>query len=85
MCYINQDLPVKIVTSYKFPTNLEVLPIEITIGKRKILLLGLYRQPSYSENDFLFHLENALSRYTTTYENIILIGDFNMKPVKNKY
>ena len=85
MCYINQDLPVKIVTSYKFPTNLEVLPIEITIGKRKILLLGLYRQPSYSENDFLFHLENALSRYTTTYENITLIGDFNMNPVKNKY
>ena len=42
MCYINQDLPVQIVTSYKFPTNLKVLPIEITIGKGKILLLGLY-------------------------------------------
>ena len=48
MCYVNQNLPVKIVTSYKFPTNLEVLPLEITLGKRKILLLGLYRPPSYS-------------------------------------
>ena len=85
MCYINQDLPVKIVTSYKFPTNLEVLPIKITIGKRKILLLGLYRPPSYSENDFLFHLENALNHYNTTYENITLIGDFNMNPDKNKF
>ena len=85
MCYINQDLPVKIVTSYKFPRNLKVLPIEITIGKRKILLLGLYRPPSYNENDFLFHLENTLSHYNTTYENITLIGHFNMNPDKNKF
>ena len=72
------------MTSYKFATNLEVLPIEIMI-KKKILLLGLYRPPSYSENDFLFHLENALSHYNTTYENITLIGDFNMNPDKNKF
>ena len=77
MCYINQDLPVKIVTSYKFPTNLEILPIEITLGKRKILPPGLYRPPPlpYSENNFLFHLENALSHYTTTNANITLVGD----------
>ena len=31
----------------------EILPKEITLGKRKILLLGLYRPPSYSKNDFL--------------------------------
>ena len=79
MCYIYQNFPVKIVTSYKFPTNLEVLPIEI------ILLLGLYRPPSYSENDFLFYLKNALSHYNTTYENITLIEDFNMNPDKNKF
>ena len=36
MCYINQGLPIKIVTSYKFPTNLEVLPIKITVGKKNI-------------------------------------------------
>ena len=71
--------------SYKFPTNLKVLPLETTIGKRKILLLGLYRPPSYSENDFLFHFKNSLSYYTTTYENITLIGDFNINPIKNKF
>ena len=80
--HINQDLSAKIVTSYKFLINLEVLPIEITLCKRKILLLGFNRPPSYSENEFLFHLENVLSHYTTTYENITLIEDFNMNPVK---
>ena len=42
-----------------------------------MLLLGLYRPLSYSENEFLLHLENALSHYTTTYENITLIGNSN--------
>ena len=80
MCYINQDLPVKIVTSYKFPKNLEILPIEITLGKRKILPPGLYKPPPppppppYSKNNFLFHLENALSHYTTN-ANVTLVGD----------
>ena len=60
ICYINQDLPTKIVTRYKCPTNLEVSPIEITLGKI-ISLLGLYITPFYSENYFYFHLENALS------------------------
>ena len=43
MYYINQDLPAKILTSYKGSTNLEVLSIEITLVKTKILLLGLYK------------------------------------------
>ena len=50
-----------------------------------MLPLGLYRPSFYSENDFLFHLENALSHYTTIYENIALIGDFNMNRDKNKF
>ena len=62
--------------------SLEVLPIEITIGRRKIFFLGLYRPPSYSENDFLFHLENALSHYNTTY---VLVADQATKTQKLIY
>ena len=36
MCYINQDLPVTKVNNYKFLTNLEVSPIEITLGKKNV-------------------------------------------------
>ena len=49
------------------------------------MLLGLYRPPSYSNNEFLFHLENALSHYSTINENITLIKDLNMIPDKNKF
>ena len=85
LCYINRDLPVKIVTNYKFLTNLEVLSIKKTVGKRKILVVGIYRPPSYSENNFLFHLENTLSQDTTTYENITSIEGFDMNPDENRF
>ena len=41
MCHVNPDLPVKIVTSNTFRTNLNVSTIEITLGKRRILFLVL--------------------------------------------
>ena len=68
ICYRNQNLSVKIVTSCKFSTNLEVLPIEMTLAldKRILGFLGFYRPTSHSEKDFSLHLENALTQLTFT-------------------
>ena len=59
-------------------TNFEILTLEIILDKMKILLMGLYKPPSFNEKDFLFHVNNAYTFLCTTYENIALIGDFNM-------
>ena len=48
-------------------------------------LSRLYRPLSYSGNDFLLPLENALIHYTTAYENITLTGGFYMNRDKNKF
>ena len=50
----------------------------------KILLMGLYKPPSFNENDFWFHLNNAYKFFCTTYENVMLIGNFNMIPGNKK-
>ena len=50
----------------------------------KFLLIGLYKPPSCNEKDFLFHLNNPSIFFCTTYENITLIGDFNMVPESKK-
>ena len=50
----------------------------------KILLMGLYKPPSFNEKDFLFHLNNTYNFFCTTYENITLIDDFNMIPENKK-
>ena len=90
MYYISQNLPVKEVTSYKFPSNLKVLPREITPSKRKILLLLLcrphliLRMASNCIWKMSLYYYKSL-HYITTYENITLIRDFNMNLKKNKF
>ena len=60
--YINEDIPFKIIQNSSLSPTLEVLPIEINLGK------------------FKFHLDQAHNFFSTKYEKITLIGDFNMQP-----
>ena len=78
--YINEDIPFKIIQNSSLPPTLEVLLIEINLGRFKFLLIGLYKPPSVSEKEFLLHLNKAHNFFSTKYENITLIGDFNMQP-----
>ena len=73
--YINEDIPFKVVENRQLPGNLEIRTLEIILDKMEILLIRLYKPPSFNEKDFLFHLNNAYNFFRSTYENITLIGD----------
>ena len=60
--------------------DLEILTLKIILDEMKILLMGLYKSPSFNEKHFLFHLNNLYNFFCTKYENITLIGDFTMIP-----
>ena len=45
---------------------------------RKWLNIGLYKPPSENENNFLNYLSLVINRLTCQYENLMLIGDFNI-------
>ena len=81
---MNEDIPFKVIKSKQLPGNLKILKLEIILDKMKILLMGLYKPPSFNENDFWFHLNNAYKFFCTTYENVMLIGNFNMIPGNKK-
>ena len=51
LLYIIEDIPFKIIHNSSLPPTLEVLPIEINLGRAKFLI-GLYKLPSVSENEF---------------------------------
>ena len=78
--YINEDILFKVIQNSSLPTTLEVLPIEINVGRSKFLLTGLYKPPTVCEKEFLLHLNKSHNFFSTRYENITLIGDFNMQP-----
>ena len=79
LLYISEDIPFKVIQKSSLPTTLEVIPIEINLVRFKFLLLRLYKPPSISEKEFVLHLNNAHNFLSTKYENITLIGDFNVQ------
>ena len=80
MFYLNQDLNCKIVNTYNFPTDIEILPLGLALTKRKWLILGLHKTPSLRSKIFISEVTKALTFYSDKYDNILLMGDCNMTP-----
>ena len=82
--YINEEIPFKVIEYKQLLENSEILTLEIILDKTKILLIGLYKPPSFNKKYFLLHLNNAYNFFCTTCENITLIGNFSMIPENKK-
>ena len=76
--YVNQDIPCKTINIFNFPNSLKVLPLEINLRNKKILVIGCYKPPSLNDEYFSDQLHGSLSFYSTTYDNFLLLGDFNI-------
>ena len=70
------------------PSDTEILTIEITIRKNKILVSGIYKPPNLSETDFTNSLEIMITKLSNSYEKLILMRDFNMttsNPIRSQF
>ena len=59
---------------------IEALFIELNFRKKKWLLSCSYNPNKNNISNHLQRLRNSLDLYSAKYENIILIGDFNLSP-----
>ena len=78
LLYINENLPRKIINSYKFKENSEIILFKFSVSNKKWLLLSNYRPPSQSNLSFISELNLALKFFSSIYENFVLLGDFNL-------
>ena len=83
LCYVNENIPCKMVSVEGVPDDCEIILIEFSIKTRKWLCFGLYKPPSQNDKYFLDNLSLILNKLTFQFENIILMGDFNFT-VENK-
>ena len=74
--YITNRLTSKIIKIENL-SDTEILTIEITIHKNKIIAAGIYKPPNISETDFTSNLETIISKLSNMYEKLILMRDFN--------
>ena len=62
----------------------EISSLELRLLNSKWLILGTYKPPSQNEPTYVSEIQKLLTYYRSLYDNILLLGDFNMSfPNKN--
>ena len=80
LVYVNENIPSRILTSYQFETNIQIIPIEINLKKERWVIFSIYRPPKQCFKSFLQVLSSTIDFYTRIYKNILVMGDFNSEP-----
>ena len=78
LCYVNENIPCKMVNVEIVPYDCEIILIEFSIKTQKWLCIGLYKPPSQNDTYFLDNLPFTLNKLTCQSDNIILMGNFNL-------
>ena len=76
LLYTREDIPTRLLPSKHFG-KIESLILEINISKKKWLLVGIYNPCKSMIANHLMILSKNLEHYQSSYDNIILMGDFN--------
>ena len=76
--YINENIPCKPLQEHIHLPKFEVIAIEFYQNNQKWLLLGLYKPPNQKTSDFIQNLSSILDLFLKNYDNVTLIGDFNL-------
>ena len=78
MFYITQKVPRKKIEMFQFTSSIEILMLEINLGKEKLLIFGTYEPPNINNSFFLNELYNAVTFYSTLYKNCVFLGELNI-------
>ena len=70
----------KILTKFKLPINIQIIPFEINLRKEKWLFVSIYKPLSQSNQYFLDILGDLLDFYSQDYENKVILRVFNLEP-----
>ena len=81
LLYTNENIPSRKLTEHILPDDIEILCIELNLKKEKWVIMGIYRPPDMNQNYFFNHLSRIIDFYSTKYERIIIMGDFNVEPI----
>ena len=75
---MKENIPCKLVNSFNFSEEREIITFEFSISNVKRLLLGLYKPLSVKDDTFVDQIKLALNNYSKSFEDFILKGDFSI-------
>ena len=62
------------------PENVVILCTEINLKKQKWVIIGIYNPPDMNDKYFVDNLSKTIDLYSTKYDRIVVMGDFNLEP-----
>ena len=77
LLYVKNNITATLLTSYTLPEDIEALFVEIVIGNFKWLFCCSYNPHKSMITYHLQEIGKGLEFYTSNYEKILLMGDFN--------
>ena len=79
LIYVKDNIPAKLVENPQLPNDIEAIFIELNFRINKWLLMGTYHPPNQCSKYFYTEVGKVLDTHSKTYDNIVLVGDFNEK------
>ena len=80
LVYVKSSLPLKMLTKFKLPNNIQIIPFELNLRKDKWLFVSIYKPPLQNNQYFVSILSDLLDFYSNEYDNKVVLGDFNLEP-----
>ena len=74
------NIPSKVLKIPDSPGDIQVIPLEINLKKQKWLVIATYTPLSQCKNYFITELTKIFDKCRGSYENTVILGDFNMQP-----
>ena len=80
LLFIREDIPSKLIKTKFLPKNFEGFFVEINLRRKKWLLCCSYNSHKNKISSHLDIISKSLDDFSTTYDNLMLLGDFNVEP-----
>ena len=78
LVHIKSSLLYEMLTKFKLPNNIQIIPFELNLRKDKWLFVSIYKPPLQNNQYFVSILSNLLDFYSTEYDNKVVPGDLNL-------
>ena len=80
---VNGDIPSRMISLHDFPSDIQTLPVEMYLKKPNWLVVAIYTPSSQCKSYFITELTKVLEKCRSNFENIVVLGDFNMESTNN--
>ena len=80
LTYVRSDIPSRRLCEFKFPEDIQIIPVELNPSKKKWLLFSIYRHPTNNTPKYFLKILSDAIFFYAKYESILIIGDFNLEP-----